>query len=307
MVNPYENVICTECHQGGDDALMLLCDICDSPAHTYCVGLGREVPDGNWYCDGCRPAAVASTHHQAQDLTPDRRTSTGGSDGASTYENMAEIDLNVTIPETPLSQGNGFISSSRFPGGSFQIPSPGSGIGVSTVSGRRMIHRQIRHILSNRLSQMSSGADISVLGNLLARGVDATQPSRSTDVGPSQHAHYVDRLEENPSHSVQNRDYFPERMGLMGQVGQASTSANGLFHSQVHWSGLNRLDGLNQISASAPLHPWSGRSGVGPEIDAAPSQNRYEGQAFFVKQQVHSMVRSQLKSLSRDMNLGKLI
>ncbi|CBI39562.3 unnamed protein product, partial [Vitis vinifera] len=66
-LDPYENVICTECHQGGDDGLMLLCDLCDSPAHTYCVGLGREVPEGNWYCEGCRPS-------QVQDPLSDHRT-----------------------------------------------------------------------------------------------------------------------------------------------------------------------------------------------------------------------------------------
>ena len=39
--------MCTECQRGGDDDLMLLCDICDSSAHTFCVGLGGEVPEGN--------------------------------------------------------------------------------------------------------------------------------------------------------------------------------------------------------------------------------------------------------------------
>ncbi|KAL0422082.1 UNVERIFIED_CONTAM: hypothetical protein Slati_3231100 [Sesamum latifolium] len=67
-LDPYENVLCTECQQGGDDAFMLLCDLCDSPAHTYCVGLGREVPDGNWYCDGCRPTALASSTAQVLTL-----------------------------------------------------------------------------------------------------------------------------------------------------------------------------------------------------------------------------------------------
>ena len=54
FLDPYANVVCVECQQGGDDNLMLLCDLCDSPSHTYCVGLGREVPEGNWYCNGCR-------------------------------------------------------------------------------------------------------------------------------------------------------------------------------------------------------------------------------------------------------------
>lgn len=308
FLNPYENVICTECHQGGDDALMLLCDLCDSPAHTYCVGLGREVPEGNWYCDGCRPSAHGSSHSQTQDLTPDQRNSTGISDGTSTYENMAEIDLNVTIPETPISQGNGFLSSPRFSGGSFQAPSPASGMGVSTVSGRRLIHRQIRNILSNRLSQIPSGGDISALGNLIGRGANSTQQSRTTDVGPSHHSQYIDRLQERHFNGVQIRDSFPGRLGhMMRQIGQPSTSANGATHSQVHWSGLDSLnmgEGQSQISAGEQLRPCTGRSSIWPESSVSSSHNGYEEHANFVNQQVHSLVRGHLKSLSREMNLG---
>lgn len=36
-----------------DEGLMLLCDLCDSAAHTYCVGLGANVPDGDWFCHDC--------------------------------------------------------------------------------------------------------------------------------------------------------------------------------------------------------------------------------------------------------------
>ncbi|KAJ6384600.1 hypothetical protein OIU78_027833 [Salix suchowensis] len=71
-IDPYENVICKECHEGGDDGLMLLCDLCDSSAHTYCVGLGQQVPEGNWYCDDCRPVALGSTSSQAQDPLHDQ-------------------------------------------------------------------------------------------------------------------------------------------------------------------------------------------------------------------------------------------
>ncbi|GAB4835767.1 hypothetical protein Ancab_000677 [Ancistrocladus abbreviatus] len=156
-LEPYENVICTECHQGGDDALMLLCDLCDSPAHTYCVGLGREVPEGNWYCEDCRPSALGSSFTQAQDQTPDQRIITNISDGPSSFENMADIDLNVTIPETPLTQGNGFVLSPRYPGGNLQTPSPVSGAGVSTVFGRRRIHHRL-HFL-NRMNQMAARVD----------------------------------------------------------------------------------------------------------------------------------------------------
>ncbi|XP_024312485.1 uncharacterized protein LOC100840975 isoform X2 [Brachypodium distachyon] len=66
-LDPYENVVCIECNQGGDDNLMLLCDICDSSAHTFCVGLGREVPEGNWYCGGCRSSVEGPSYAQTED------------------------------------------------------------------------------------------------------------------------------------------------------------------------------------------------------------------------------------------------
>ncbi len=31
----------------------MLCDGCDTPYHTDCIGLGQEVPDGAWYCMEC--------------------------------------------------------------------------------------------------------------------------------------------------------------------------------------------------------------------------------------------------------------
>lgn len=44
---------CTECGTGDDDHLILLCDSCNSGYHSYCVGLGRTVPDGDWFCPVC--------------------------------------------------------------------------------------------------------------------------------------------------------------------------------------------------------------------------------------------------------------
>lgn len=281
FLNPYDYVFCTECHQGGDDALMLLCDLCDSPAHTYCVGLGREVPEGNWYCDSCRPAALGSSHSQTQALTPDRTASATASDRQSTYENMAEIDLNVTIPETPISQENGFLSSPRYSGGGSQAFSPVSRIGVSTVSGRR---RRIRSRIWNMLSERASQAqqvDLSSPHPLLDRVNSTFQQSQTTDVGTSHHGNHVDRLHENSSYNEQNTDLFTGRMAQMaGHLVQASTSTNG------------------------SVRPCSTRSVVGPGSGVRPSHKRNEDHVNLLRQQVHLVVRCELKSLSRDMSLG---
>ncbi|KAK9116421.1 hypothetical protein Sjap_015368 [Stephania japonica] len=51
--DPYAHVNCTLCQSSIDENLLLLCDLCDSAVHTYCVGLGRTVPEGDWYCQDC--------------------------------------------------------------------------------------------------------------------------------------------------------------------------------------------------------------------------------------------------------------
>ncbi|KAF0908574.1 hypothetical protein E2562_026624 [Oryza meyeriana var. granulata] len=120
-LDPYENVVCIECNRGGDDNLMLLCDICDSSAHTYCVGLGRQVPEGNWYCGGCRSGGEGPSNAQTQDRVVHSResninpaNSSSGSFGAATptgvfqrpppintQPSLQGFDLNLSPRETP--------------------------------------------------------------------------------------------------------------------------------------------------------------------------------------------------------------
>ncbi|KAI3463844.1 hypothetical protein Pfo_020507 [Paulownia fortunei] len=49
----YSEVKCSVCHGIADESLLLLCDLCDSAAHTYCVDLGVTVPEGDWFCQDC--------------------------------------------------------------------------------------------------------------------------------------------------------------------------------------------------------------------------------------------------------------
>jgi hypothetical protein len=41
------------CGNDENDHLCMLCDSCDRAFHTYCVGLGNVVPEGNWFCADC--------------------------------------------------------------------------------------------------------------------------------------------------------------------------------------------------------------------------------------------------------------
>lgn len=43
---------CVICGDSDNEELLLLCDGCDVPTHTYCVGLDG-LPSGSWYCDRC--------------------------------------------------------------------------------------------------------------------------------------------------------------------------------------------------------------------------------------------------------------
>ncbi|XP_031404836.1 uncharacterized protein LOC116213867 [Punica granatum] len=52
-IDPYAESKCTICKGSQDEWLLLLCDLCDSASHTYCVGLGYTVPTGDWLCPDC--------------------------------------------------------------------------------------------------------------------------------------------------------------------------------------------------------------------------------------------------------------
>eukprot|EP01018_Ginkgo_biloba_P028242 Gb_36420 [translate_table: standard] len=68
FLDPYASIVCSECHEAGDDSLLLLCDLCDSAHHTYCVGLGRTVPEGDWYCQGCQTSMPRHANTQAEEV-----------------------------------------------------------------------------------------------------------------------------------------------------------------------------------------------------------------------------------------------
>ncbi|CAL5399410.1 unnamed protein product [Camellia sinensis] len=279
-LDPYENVICIECREGGHDALMLLCDLCDSPAHTYCVGLGCEVPEGNWYCEGCRPTALGSANPQAPNPMPVQRTINDLSGRSFPNENVREaIDLN-TIPETTLPQVLPRVfSSPRRPGGDFQAASPvsGAGVGVLTVSERHRIQYQINHLLGNRVSQFggrTNGMSATTWGNnilesQMERGGDVSfQPAIMQQILASrQHTFFQGRLQDDFTTSFQSRDIFSARSRhSRGQViqDQTPTSAAGPGAIGV---GINSRLGYEQ------LHPCSSRSSIS-DTNMAPYRYR---------------------------------
>uniref|UniRef100_A0A2N9IQA2 PHD-type domain-containing protein n=1 Tax=Fagus sylvatica TaxID=28930 RepID=A0A2N9IQA2_FAGSY len=51
---PSDEGVCKLCGVNKDDENVLLCDMCDSGYHTYCLNPPVvKIPDGNWYCPSC--------------------------------------------------------------------------------------------------------------------------------------------------------------------------------------------------------------------------------------------------------------
>lgn len=281
-IDPYEYVICSECHQGGDDGLMLLCDICDSPAHTYCVGLGREVPEGNWYCNGCRPVALGSSSSQVQEGVTEPRVTIQSLPVRPPPVLRESIDLNlISSPRAAFNQGFGHLPSSRFSSRSVEGASPVSG-GAPTLSERRWIHRQIQQLLSidrmastpgrtNGISATSSTSNLYSPQIDQSRGV-TTLHARTQDVGTSYHTFFEESLCNNTSPLVQN--------GTL-------------------WQGLMATP---PVPGCEQVHQFS-RSNIVPDGGLSPAVKE-ESNFHIAKEQLQSMVKSHLKSLSQHIELG---
>ncbi|CAL9057543.1 unnamed protein product [Musa banksii] len=155
MLDPYGSVVCTECQQDGDDGLMLLCDICDSCAHTYCVGLGREVPEGSWYCDCCRSATNGSSTSQNQSTVTDERARNGECLGLGTETEVAEhinatsyFQQSISLPPLVAVQRIDLNAPPTLEDDHGATLQDAGGV-ASTLSGRRAIHHRICILLSN--------------------------------------------------------------------------------------------------------------------------------------------------------------
>lgn len=89
--DPYAETCCTVCKGMEDEGLMLLCDLCDSAAHTYCVGLGANVPEGDWFCHDC---TISRAQHADTELN------TGYNDQNQTESVRAHISISDIVKES---------------------------------------------------------------------------------------------------------------------------------------------------------------------------------------------------------------
>ncbi|KAI3509254.1 hypothetical protein L1887_24392 [Cichorium endivia] len=224
-LDPYESVICTECQHGGDDALMLLCDICDSSAHTFCVGLGREVPEGNWYCDGCRPTVFGSIN-SSELPSP----------------NPGGFDLNeLYVPETPLSH--------QQPPPPRVVPEHGDFMPATTLRDRRRIHRQIHHRFLNN-NRRNSGSSSSSTSGIRLFG---SQLDQARVLTPQREDHDLDQFACADVALESDR----------GGSGMGTGTGTG-FDSRLGYGQLHPCTNRSSIGSDAVPSPYACREVVGP-------------------------------------------
>ena len=49
-----DQIVCDKCKRGDDEDVLLICEGCNHPCHTYCVGVPLHgVPDCPWFCRRC--------------------------------------------------------------------------------------------------------------------------------------------------------------------------------------------------------------------------------------------------------------
>ncbi|CAM6112675.1 unnamed protein product [Calypogeia fissa] len=110
FTDPYQNTVCTECQEAGDEGLLLLCDRCDAAAHTYCVGLGRSVPRGDWFCHACQAIEIESSEEEDGEDFTFETTDVDEEEGSGTESILAMIVGDV--------RPNGVSGRTRRSGGS---------------------------------------------------------------------------------------------------------------------------------------------------------------------------------------------
>ncbi|TVY47455.1 PHD and RING finger domain-containing protein [Lachnellula occidentalis] len=68
---------CPVCDQADQEEVLLLCDACNAPYHTHCIGLGDQVPNGSWFCMECEDDGAPARAAELREAQPERAPSTG--------------------------------------------------------------------------------------------------------------------------------------------------------------------------------------------------------------------------------------
>jgi hypothetical protein len=126
----------------------------------------------------------------------------------------------------------------------------------------------------------------------------SSQHTRTQDVGTSYHTFFEASLSNNISPLMQNGDPFSIIMSNSRRP-EVQDSNIGPVNSVI-WPGIL---GAHTLSDNGPIHPCSSRSNIDIE-GSMPLAINEEGNLHIVKERLQSMVKSHLKRLSQDTDLG---
>ncbi|KAG1327464.1 putative PHD and RING finger domain-containing protein 1 [Cocos nucifera] len=200
--DPYANVSCSACHSSADEELLLLCDLCDSAAHSYCIGLGATVPEGGWYCPDCSTSrdehlkSQSDTDSYNQDSYKITRAVQVFEPPVSIFEIVADertsysslIFSTIQVPEQQRNNGSsssrhtscrishGFVSNTErssspiAPAGETVSPTQAKRVeqAARTLRGYRNLHSRIR-VLRENWNALRAGS-LAFSSNLLGYG-----------------------------------------------------------------------------------------------------------------------------------------
>jgi len=89
----WDFLVCSECGGGDESALLLICDGCEGAAHTFCVGLGREVPEGDWFCPRCTGSMPVTERRERLWAMQRRRGEQAQASGAARGERVQQREV----------------------------------------------------------------------------------------------------------------------------------------------------------------------------------------------------------------------
>lgn len=156
--DPYAETCCTVCKGMEDESLMLLCDLCDSAAHSYCVGLVDNVPDDDWFCHDCTISRAQHSDTELDNSCNDQNQLAIVEAPIAVADVVRESSARtVGIPRRrALLHSNheppSTVPSSRSSVARKSLPSRGgkaAGTSARTLHQRRSIHRHIRAFRDN--------------------------------------------------------------------------------------------------------------------------------------------------------------
>ncbi|XP_022728998.1 uncharacterized protein LOC111284562 [Durio zibethinus] len=236
--DPYAEVKCSVCHDIANESLLLLCDLCDSAAHTYCVGLGATVPDGDWFCHDC---ALSRSEHEKTEVdidTDDQMISANSNVKLSAKTNFSIFDI-VQESNIPGLAGHN-VSVSSFPNdlppaivpgfessGEDEVSRPSersrNTVGNSTESGARTlrlcrnVHSRIRALRENWHALQSRSLSFS--SNMVESGGGSCRKGKFTAVFNCRSSE--SQSSSSTSKQSTSQDSFVEPKGDLYDIGKA--------------------------------------------------------------------------------------